>query len=206
MVTLEQVSRRVFADPSWFVKSLFGTGLLLIPGAHFWALGYVYRMAMQGRRGLIVELPDWEDWRLLFVDGLRLFAIVAVLMVLPLALCWLISLPWHPLLGPLSYLPMIPALLLVGPLTAAGLYRYQRREDFREAFRVAVLFRMIVAARDLMLVPTLAYIGFLFVLFPVLPYALFTGGALIAYYYALMFHEVEQRVRADASGRSNLRR
>lgn len=206
MVSLEQVSRRVFTDPSWFMKSVFGTGMLLIPGAHFWALGYVYRMAQQGRRGERMDLPDWDDWRLLFFDGVRLFAIFLVLTALPLTVSWLISLPWHPLLGPLSYLPMIPVLLLCGPLTAAGLYRFQREENFREAFRIAMLFRMVVAAREFMVVPTLAFIGYVFVLFPLLPYALFTGGALISYYYALMFHEVEQRIRASTSGRSLLRR
>jgi Protein of unknown function (DUF4013) len=206
MVSLEQVSRRAFADPSWFIKSVFGTGMLLIPGAHFWALGYVYRMAQQGRRGQSMDLPDWDDWRMLFVDGVRLFAIILVLTVLPLVLSWLISLPWHPWLGPLSYVPMVPVLLLAGPLTAAGVYRFQRNEDFREAFRIAMLFRMIVAAREHLVVPTLATIGFIFVLFPLLPYALFTGGALISYYYALVFHEVEQRARAAASGRSVNRR
>lgn len=206
MVTLEQVSRRAFADPSWFIKSVFGTGMLLIPGVHFWALGYVYRIAQQGRRGEMLNLPDWEDWRMLFVDGLRLFALLLVLAVLPLVAAWLVSLPWHPFLGPLSYLPMVPVVLLVGPLTAAGLYRFQRREDFREAFRIAVLFRMVVAAREHLIVPTLAFVGFLAVLFPLLPYALFTGGALISYYYALIFHEVEQRARVMASGRAVLRR
>jgi hypothetical protein len=96
--------------------------------------------------------------------------------------------------------------VFAGPITAAGLYRFQRHEDFREAFRVAVLFRMVIAAREFLVVPTLAFIGFLFVLFPLLPYALFTGGALISYYYALMFHEVELRSRAAASGRAILRR
>ncbi len=206
MVSLEQVSRRVFADPSWFIKSVFGTVLLLIPPFSFLALGYVYRLAQQGRRGEIVDLPDWEDWRLLFVQGVRLFAILFVLAVLPLFAAWLVSLPWHPLLGRLSYVPMIPVFLFAGPLTAAGLYRFQRRDDFREAFQVSVLFRMVVAAREFVIVPTLTFIGFVLVLFPLLPYALFTGGALISYYYALIFHELEQRARAAASGRSVLSR
>ena len=65
---------------------------------------------------------------------------------------------------------------------------------------------MVVAAREFLVIPTLAFIGYIFVLFPLLPYALFTGGALISYYYALMFHEVEQRSRAATSGRATLRR
>lgn len=205
MVSLEQVSRRVFADPSWFIKSLLGA-FLLIPPFSFFALGYIYRMAEQGRRGELVELPDWEEWRMLFVNGIRFFAFIFVLTLVPLLLVWVATLPWHPFLGRLAYLPLIPVGLLAAPLTSAALYRFQRREDFREAFRLAILLRMVVVAREFMVVPSLALIGFVCVLFPVLPYALFTGGALISYYYALMFHEVEQRGRSAASGRAVSRR
>jgi hypothetical protein len=206
MPTLEQVSRRVFADASWFVKSMVGTFLLIVPGLHFFAFGYVYRFALFGRRGEVGDMPEWNDWQELFIDGLRCFAIVIVLAGVPMIIGWLASLPHNPVLGPGSYHPMVPPLVLGAPLAAAGIYRFQRREEFRDAFRVPVLFQMIVSARRQILVPTLAFIGFLFVLSPLLPYALFTGGVVIFYYYALAFHQMEAAARGAASERSAVRR
>lgn len=206
MVTLEQVSRRVFADSSWFVKTVVGAFLIIVPGLHFFAFGYIYRQALVGRLGQAAPLPEWDDWRGLFVDGLRFFLIVLVLAVAPILAGWIVSLPLHPLLGPLSYMPMVPGLVLSAPLTAAGVYRFQRREDFRDAFRFPILFRMIVRTRDRLVVPTLAFLGLLFVLFPLFPYALFTGGVVIFYYYALTFHLIEAGARASASSETLIRR
>jgi len=204
MESLEQVSRRFFADPSWLIKSVFGA-LLVFPIPVF-ALGYIYRLAEQGRRGEVVDIPEWDNWLEMLRHGLRFLALICILVVAPIFVSWLISWPWHAVLGRLAYLPMAPVALLTVPLTSAALYQYQRREDFRDALRIPLLFRMIVAARHHLVVPALAFIGFALVLLPVLPYALFTGGALISYYYALMFHEVEQRGRAAASGRAVIRR
>lgn len=215
MVTLEQVSKRIFSEPNWFVKTVVGAILMFFPLPFVFAFGYIYRVSAMARRGEPPDLPDWEDWPALWFDGLRMVALVLGLAVVPILAGWLVALPlrvllapvpFYSMLAPFLYLPMVPGLFLSFPLTAAGLYRFQRHEDFRDAFRVAMLFRMVVAAREHLVVPTLAFIGFVFVLFPVLPYALFTGGALISYYYALMFHEVEQRARAAASGRSVIRR
>jgi hypothetical protein len=205
MVSLEQVSRRAFTDPSWFLKSVLGAFLLVTPLC-FFAFGYIYRLAEQGRRGEMLDLPDWDNWLEMLRHGLRFLALIGILTVAPLLLSWLLSWPWHALLGRLAYLPIAPVALIAVPLTSAALYQYQRREDFRDALRIATLFRMVVAARHFLVIPTLAFVGLLIVLLPLLPYALFTGGALISYYYALMFHEVEQRGRAAASGRAVIRR
>jgi hypothetical protein len=206
MLTLEQVSKRVFSDSSWFLKSAFGTFLLIVPIAHFWAFGYMYRVALMGRLGNRGPLPDWEDWRGLFIDGFRFFAIVVIWAVIPILLAWLASLPLSRFLGPLSYMPMAPVLLLAAPLVAASTYRYQRREEFRDALRFDILFKMVVSARERLVVPTLAYIGLLFVLSPIFPYALFTGGMVIFYYYTFTFKQLEAAGRESTSSHSLIRR
>lgn len=196
----------MFADTSWFPKSMVGTFLMIVPGLHFFAFGYAYRLGLRGRRGELADMPDWEDWRGMFLDGVRCFAIALVLGVVPLLVSWLISLPLNPFLGPVSYLPMVPPLLFAAPLAAAGVYRYQRHEEFRDAFRLPVLVRMIVSARRQILIPTLAFVGFLLVMFPLFPYALFTGGVVILYFYELTFHQMEVAAGAAASERVPARR
>jgi len=206
MITLEQVSRRIFNDPSWFVKSIVGTFLLIVPIAHFFAFGYLYRQMLAVRHGDVSGLPEWEDWRGLFVDGLRAFLIVLVLGVLPIFVGWVVSLPIVPFLGALGYLPMVPGFLFAAPLSAAGIYRYQRREEFAEAFDFSVLLRMVARTRSQLIVPTLAYLGLLFVLSPLFPYALFTGALLVFSFYALIFRQSEAAFRSAASGHSVIHR
>jgi hypothetical protein len=211
MVTLEQVLRRVFSDSSWLIKTVIGAFLVFVPPL---ALGYLYRVALMGRRGHPLELPDWDDWRGLFIDGLRLSVIVLVLAVAPIFVGWLLSLPFQiPLFAgffnPLRYLLVLPGLLLAVPLTAAGLYRYQHNHDFRQAFQFVLLFRMIGACGAQMIVPTLAYLGFALVLGPLIllvPYALFAGGVVVFYFFALTFHQIEAGPRSTASGKPEFRR
>jgi hypothetical protein len=211
MVTLEQVFRRVFSDSNWLIKTVIGAFLVFVPPL---ALGYIYRVALMGRRGHPLELPDWDEWQALFVDGLRLCLIVLVLAFLPIFVGWLVSLPFDVLpfswmFSPLHYMLMLPGLLLAVPLTAAGLYRYQHNYDFRQAFQLGLLFRMIGAAGTQLIVPTLAYLGFVFVVGPLIllvPYALFTGGIITSYYFARIFHQIEVSARATASGNPQFRR
>lgn len=214
MVSLEQVSRRVFADPSWFVKTVVGAMLMLVPIPLVFGFGYIYRMAIRGRRGESADLLDWEweEWTNLGADGLRFLAIVAVLGFLPVAAAgaigsvvwgafWMLPILW--VFSPIAFLPVMLAVFLAAPLTAAGLYRYQRREDFRDAFRLPVLLRMIVAARASLVIPTLGLVGFMLVAFP---YALFTGSLVYFYYCALVFHEMETARRLQTSAQSLPRR
>lgn len=205
MVTLEQVCRRVFGDPSWLIKTLVGMFMLILPPISF---GYIYRIAEMGRQGTPIELPEWEDWRGLFVDGLRFLAIFCVLTLLPILAGWMVAvfLSWllqgFPLYWAFAgflYLPLVPILILAPPITAASLYRFQRRWDFRDAFQVPVLFKMVAATRGRLVIPTLAYIGFMVVLFPIVPYALFTGAVVIFYFYALTFHQTVATGRPAAS-------
>jgi len=215
MLSLEQVSRRVFSDPSWFVKTVVGMLAMFFPLPLVFGAGYVYRVALQGRMGQPIVLPDWDDWRGLFVDGVRFLALIFLLAFIPILAGWLVSVPvrlilhWLPgywLFQAFLYLPMVPGLLLAIPLTAAGLYRFQRRESFRDAVRPALLLRMVVASKGRLVIPTLAYVGVMVVLFPVLPYAMFTGGVVVFYYASSTFLQIEQAARERASAPVTIRR
>ncbi|MET0261399.1 MAG: hypothetical protein ABW223_00775, partial [Rariglobus sp.] len=49
MPSLEQVCKRLFSDSSWFIKALVGALLMIVPGVHFLAFGYLYAMVEQAR-------------------------------------------------------------------------------------------------------------------------------------------------------------
>lgn len=144
MPTLEPICKRLFSSQSSVTKCLVSGVLLAIPVAHFLAFGVLYALIDQARRGQDPELPSWEGWRRLFVDGLVAFAIFVVLGAVPIAAGWIVSWPLRSLpVGPLRLVPLIPGLLIAAPLTAAGIYQYQRHKAFRAAFRLSDLAGML---------------------------------------------------------------
>jgi len=197
MPTLEQVCKRLFSDSSWFVKCVVGGLLLVVPVAHFLAFGYLYELVARARRGDLLELPEWTDWRRLFINGVAAFVIFLVLGVAPLVACWALTLPLRPFsFGVFVYVPMIPGVLLAGPLSAAGIYQYQKREEYRDAFRLPVLVAMLASNRGRFWVPTFALIGFLFVGFPLMTFTIFTGLASGWTFYAAFFRNIEESRKA----------
>lgn len=199
MPTLELVCKRLFSDPAWILKCLLGAILLAVPVAHFFACGYIYEVVNRARRGEPLELPEWEDWRRLFINGVAAFVIFLVFTAAPLAVAWVLTRPLHILgAGWFSYVPMMPVLLLCFPLTAAALYLYQKREDYRDAFRPWVLVRMLRAAGLSLVVPTLALVGLLVTGLPFMTFTLFGGFLLLGATYAASFHHVETTLRAAA--------
>lgn len=196
MPTLELVCKRLFADSSWFIKSIVGALLLVVPVAHFLAFGYLYAMIERARRGDAVVLPEWGEWRRLFFDGIAAFVIFMVLGVFPLAIAWLFTLPLRLLAyGAFVYLPMVPAVLIVGPLVVAGIYQYQKREEYRDAFRLPVLGAMLRAARGRFVLPTLALIGFVLAGYPLMTFTVFVGWACSWTYYAASYRFLEETRR-----------
>lgn len=196
MPTLELVCKRLFADSSWFIKSIVGALLLLVPVAHFLAFGYLYQLIQRARRGDAVLLPEWEDWRRLFADGIPAFLIFFVLGVLPVAVAWLFTFPLRVLAyGVFVYLPMVPVVMIVGPLVVAGIYQFQKREDYTDAFRLPVLGKMLRASRGRFVLPTLALIGLLTAGYPLATFTVFVGFAGSWTYYAAHFRFIEESRR-----------
>ena len=197
MPTLEQVCKRLFSDSYWFVKCVAGGLLLIVPVAHFFAFGYLYELVAQARRGDSLDLPEWGDWRRLFRQGVAAFVIFLVLGVAPLAAGWALTLPLRPFsFGVFVYVPMIPGMLLAGPLTAAGIYQYQKREEYRDAFRLRVLMAMLLSSRGRLFVPTFALVGFLTVGYPLMTFTIFTGLAAGWTFYAAFFRAIEESRKA----------
>lgn len=178
------------------MKCIIGALLFAVPVAHFFAFGYLYELVDRVRRGEPFELPEWEDWRRLFFHGVAAFVIFMVLGLLPIALAWALTLPLRLLaFGALVYLPMVPAVMLALPLTAAGIYQYQRREEYADAFRPWVLLAMLKATRGYFWVPTLAMVGFLSVGYPLMTFTVFVAFSASWTFYAAFFRHIEQSRR-----------
>lgn len=198
MPTLEPVCKRLLSDSSWILKCMLGAVLLAVPVAHFFACGYLYEIVNRVRRGEEPSLPEWEDWRRLFFNGVAAFVIFLVFTVAPLFVAWVFTRPLSFLgAGWFSYLPLTPVLLLSFPTTAAALYLYQKREDYRDAFRPWVLLRMLRTLGWALVVPTLALVGLLVSGLPLLTFTLFLAFALSGATYAAMFREAETALRAQ---------
>lgn len=192
MPTLELVCKRLFTDSAWFVKCVIGALLMVVPIAHFFAFGYLYELVARARHGGAVELPAWDDWRRLFVNGVPAFIIFMVLGVLPLAVAWVLTWPLRLLAyGAFVYLPLVPAVMIAGPLTAAGIYQYQKREEYLDAFRLPILIEMLRSSRSRFWLPTLAFIGFLAAGYPLMTFTVFVGFAASWTYYASYYRFVE---------------
>ncbi len=198
MPSLEQVCKRLFSDPSWFLKAIFGALLFVVPIAHFFAFGYLYAMIEQARRGGVVEFPEWGDWRRLFVTGTAAFVIFLVLSVAPILAVLVIISPLryisHHFLdyGVFIYLPIVPAVMLAAPLTVAGIYQYQKHEEYRDAFRLPILIAMLRSTKSYFWVPTFTLIGFLVTGIPLMTFTIFVGLAASWTYYTLSFRFVEE--------------
>lgn len=193
MPTLELVCKRLFSDTSWFAKCIIGALLLVVPIAHFFAFGYFYELVDRARRGNSLELPEWEDWRRLFANGVAAFVIFLVLGATPIALAWVLTWPLRIFsYGALVYLPLVPAVMLAGPLTAAGIYQYQKREEYRDAFRIYVLAAMLRSSKARFWVPTFALVGFLAAVYPLMTFTVFVGFSASWSYYAAYYRFVEE--------------
>jgi len=193
MPSLEQVCKRLFSDSSWYLKVLVGGILMIVPVAHFWAFGYLYAMVEQARRGESLEFPEWGDWRRLFTNEAAAIVTFLVLGVAPILITWLLVWPlqfFH--YGVFIYLPMVPAVMLSGPLTVAGIYQYQKHEEFRDAFRLPILAAMLRSTKAYFWVPTFALIGFLVACYPFMTFTVFVGFAASWTYYAVSFRFVEE--------------
>ena len=193
MPTLELVCKRLFVDSAWFLKSIIGAHLLVVPIAHFFAFGYLYLLVERARRGDSVKLPEWEDWSRLFMVGIPTFVIFLVLGVAPILVAWILTWPLRLLAyGAFVYLPLVPAVMIAGPLTAAGIYQYQKREEYTDAFRLPVLSKMLRSSRGRFILPTLALIGLLAAGYPLMTFTVFVGLAASWTYYAAFFRFVEE--------------
>lgn len=178
---------------------------MAVPVVHLFSLGYLYRLLDENRQGAPLTLPDWEDWHRLFIDGLFFFLILLLFAGVPLLATYFLSrLPFVNLFGPLSYVPMIPAIVAAAPLSAAALHRFQAHGRFADALEIKRLLRILQAEAREFAVPTFAFLGFLLAGAPILPFAFFVGAIPVFHFYFARFQQLESVGRTGQAGSYSL--
>lgn len=198
MPTIEQVSKRVFSDNNWLKKCAIGGVLSLIPIVNILALGYLYQIFLQGRSEKGISLPEWDDFKTLFLDGLRFLVVILIFAGLPLGIATFLA--EFTVENEIARLPLIPILFLVGPLASAALYLYSVKQDLSDCFSADALNVMLRKAVASYALPTLAYLGLcLIVVAPLglvlLPFPFFFGGVFYFYLMGSVFKDLENRAR-----------
>jgi len=74
------------ADPNWVVKILIGTVLSWIPIVNFFSIGNAYRIFKKVLDKGEPALLEWDDWGGFFMDGLKVFVIYLIYMIVPIIL------------------------------------------------------------------------------------------------------------------------
>ena len=82
MFDLGELLKYPFDDEKWVEKLLIGGVLSIIPIISFFAAGYCLESMRAGMRGEMT-LPEWGDWGDKFVQGIMLFIISLVYMMIP---------------------------------------------------------------------------------------------------------------------------
>lgn len=156
MQSFKDLFRFPFRDPRWQGKLLIGSLLALagtvipvIPTLPL--LGYFARLLRSGARNEVAErLPEWDNWEELFVDGLRQFGVILILM-LPGGL--VMGIGWALYMGAVMAMPALEGRAAEG---AAIFSMFSAMAIFFVAIAVGMLL-MLVAA--LVLPPALAHVA-----------------------------------------------
>ncbi|HCR30981.1 MAG TPA: hypothetical protein DIV79_13290 [Opitutae bacterium] len=188
MHSIEQVTKRLSADRNWFNKCMLGVLFSIIPLVHFVAFGYLYRLFLQGKRQEEISLPEWSDWKELFVDGLKCFLVVFLFAFVPIALVTaMVSVfPWDSFL---SRVPLAPAYFFAGPLSCSALYLYTLTGDFKSCFNFQAIGGLLRKGTQRYWVPTMAFLG----LTLMIPFAYFVGGVIYFYLMGDNFKNLERK-------------
>ena len=145
MSNFETLLTRLIQNPRFFLTFIAGSLLCFVPVLHFFAFGYLYRMAKVLRVNGTLELPEWEDPSRLFIDGIRLTIVFLVYGFLPVTLGLIII---RLLIPDLAYTSVNIFLglwkIAVLSLLCSAFYRYQRSQNFYELLNFTLIFRMSV--------------------------------------------------------------
>ncbi|MDD4767535.1 MAG: DUF4013 domain-containing protein [Desulfotomaculaceae bacterium] len=128
------------------VKLLIGGVLQLIPIINFFSMGYVVECYEKGalRRE---EMPEWTDWGNKFVNGLLIFVISFVYLLIPIllfgsSLVSMVTNPWYGISGGMMLLGIIVFLVFAFSLPMA-IANFAAKKNFAAAFEFGYIFKLI---------------------------------------------------------------
>ena len=195
MDSIEKVLGNIFKSPGAWAKILVGTCLSIIPVLNIFALGYIYRFTLQIRQGYRIELPEWDNWKDLFLDGLKFFLLLLVWLGIPVLIGWFINWVVGTIaenFGKLAFMMSIP---FGFALVAASLFRFQTFESFKDALDFNKIMWMYIVTFKYGLFPLLAACGIFWLTGMLSILLLFTISLLIFAYFTSLFRTLEKGFR-----------
>lgn len=192
MVKFESVCQQLFNSNYATVKLLLGGLLCSIPVVNIFALGYLYLFAQQIRRTHVAELPDWDNWGTLFIQGIRFLCVFFVYFLLPLLAFWILgglaNLFLGSNLGAMTYFPLQISLIFLPGIFVSALLEHIEIGELSALSRVKPIITRALRSMGHLLVPSFALLGLLMIGFPVLlGFTFFLGYCLIIPYCLFVF-------------------
>lgn len=191
MASIEQVWRKVFNTPGCWPKLLVGSVISLIPIVNIFAMGYIYKTTALVKAGAPALYPEWDDWRELFLDGLKFLILALIWIAIPMLLGFFVSLLVGVVWQELARIPLMASFPIGLQLFSAALYRYQNFESFKDALDLALIIRVYLRTVGYGLLPLLGFCGIFWVLglFSVL--VVFIISLVILVYFTSLYRAIE---------------
>lgn len=158
MISFESNFMQLIKNKKFLVNCVVGSLLCFIPILHFFAFGYLYRLAISIRENGKITFPDWEDLSALFLDGMKITVIVLFYVFLPFVLASFFS----------TNLVIIKLLISLFSMSffAAVFYRYLYFGNFTDIFNFKLYFNMTLSMFPSQLITLIVAYAFFVFLFP----------------------------------------
>ncbi len=194
-------------DKDWPVKMLIGIALSILPIVNFFCAGYAYQVFKAGLNRKPFEMPQWDQWGDIFIQGLIIFAMRLAYFLIPLvfmgagAAFLIMGFVLKDSTGVFPSDMILPIALLIGvglilaivasilfPM-ALALYA-KNNEQFGAAFRIWEIVSGIFRTLEDYLVAIVLMISvfFAFIVLSVIPYIGILIALLFSFYLKYLFY------------------
>lgn len=187
----EEVFKHLLRLPNFWTKMLIGGLLAFIPVVNFLSFGFLYRWCVNIQDGGSMSMPEWGDWKNLFIDGIRFAIVWLCFWLVPM----LIALGVGSFLGfiglaALGYL-LVSSMFVISPmLLGAAIFRFNTDKDFKALLDISVIVRMAYHICPNMIIPAFFFFG-VFALNPAFyGFTMFFGFFLILTHTSLVYREI----------------
>lgn len=187
MPSLDQFCRHFFLRQGIGRTILIGSLLAFIPIVNLLALGYLWRTAERVRRGQL-DQADWLDLARLAVDGVKLLILLIVYLGVPVTVGWLLAVAVNGfgVFGGLPYIFVSAGLIAGAILLANAVYCNAGEFDWIGIFGFRTVFELSLRTALSLVIPVLAFWGFVFLGAPLYGIAFFCGMLVFLSYSLLV--------------------
>ena len=193
---MESICAALWSDERFFKKVIIGGIIGSIPLVNILALGYFFRFAGRLREGKRVELPEWDQFEGLFVDGIKMTLLKLVYVGIPTLIGGLFTYVCYQLFSAIrldllaatvSFLPLCLGMFIGVILWMVALNQYLASGAAGVLLNWEVTLRKGIRVFPHVWLGSLAFWGLIALGWPLLGFAFFLGfGPYVAYFTATL--------------------